>query len=753
MATMVQSESVATVPLQTDLQTDPQTDLKTDPQTNLQTSPAHDDTNNVKAEALDVHHLHLPTTAAARPALLVLHNDGEDDIAAIFADVLGQKWEPATSLDDARAGPPSTVYALRSALVGSHLAVWDRSRLVINTHCVDGSAPRDDALTDSCDYEYLYTRKPFFRRDVARFLSLILGQIAPHRDLTKKTRTTLISTTFADVHAALPNLDILSVGADAIEIRVDLLEEPLPDGGGARKVPSLHYVGEQVMALRQRTELPIIYTTRCTKENGRFPMDDPALFYRYLARAIQWGCEYIDVELWLPEEIRRKLAENKGYSKIISAFHDFSGTFQWTSPETQRLFERGAVYGDIVKMYALVSSMQENYELEYFRSTIQSKYPHPPFSGLNMGPTGQLSRTMNKIFTPITHPLLPMIAAPGQLSAAEINAALHTMGQMPKQDIYGIGSVRSTSQAMFFEKCFNELSLPHSFSFAVRAPKASIEHILRRPNFGGAYMHPPLAASVGYLPLLSKAARAIGQVDTVLVRGGNNSPSFIGDNAKWKGIRATLTRDFVPSAYSGAAALVLANNEGDASASIFALKSLGIGPIYTIGFKSSGPLSADVEPVRSVEDVKRLKQPFVIISALPADKSMLVVPLLKHYRVEGREGSSSTSTSPSPRMNMSTSTSTGTGTGSGTGSGTETKARTRTSGPGVAGGKPAGKVFVDLASGPRKADPVGVAVAAGWTAYGMADVSAWTTVEMLRQLVGQNVCYDFVRLACGRGLF
>jgi len=398
--------------------------------------------------------------SGARPALLILHNEGEEDIVGIFADVLGQKWESATSVDDALAGPRETVYGLSNRLAKPQLDAWDRSRLLINTHRVDGGYELDESITDRCDYEYLYTRSPFFRRDVSRYLGFILGQIGPHRDLTKKARTTLISTTFPDVHAALPNLDILSVGADAIEIRVDLLEEPLPDGS-VSKIPSLKYVGEQVMVLRQRTELPIIFTTRCTKENGRFPMDDPSLFYRYLARAIQWGCEYIDVELWLPEEIRRKLAENKACTKIISAFHDFSGNFKWTSPETQRLFELGAVYGDIVKMYALVNSMQENYELEYFRSTIQAKYPHPPFSGLNMGPMGQLSRTLNKIFTPITHPLLPMIAAPGQLSAAEINAALHTMGQMPKQDIYGIGSFRSTSQAMFFEKCFNELSLPH----------------------------------------------------------------------------------------------------------------------------------------------------------------------------------------------------------------------------------------------------------------------------------------------------
>lgn len=649
-----------------------------------------------------------------RPALLVLHNVGEEDIVGIFADVLGQKWKPTTSIIEAKKGPPSTIYGISSALVGSQLEGWDQSRLLLNTHRVDASHELDESLTTRCDYEYLYTRSPYLRRDVSRFLSFILGQIGPHRDLTKKARTTLISTTFPDVHAALPNLDILSVGADAIEIRVDLLEEHLPDGT-VSEIPSLKYVGEQVMILRQRTELPIIYTTRCTKENGRFPMGDPSLFYKYLARAIQWGCEYIDVELWLPEEIRRKLAENKGCSKIISAFHDFSGTFKWTAPETETLFERGAVYGDVVKMYALVNSMQENYELEYFRSTIQAKYTHPPFSGLNMGPMGQLSRTMNKIFTPITHPLLPLIAAPGQLSAAEINAALHTMGQVPKQDIYGIGNVRSTSQAMFFEKCFNELSLPHSFKFAERGPKGSTEHIFQRPNFGGAYINPPLAASASYSMSLSNAARAIGQVDTVLVRPGTPNCSLIGDNTRWKGIRATLTRDFVPSAYSGQAALLLASNEADASASIFALKNLGIGPIYSIGFKSQGPLSTDVQPVRSIEDVKRLEQPFVIISALPADKSLLVVPLLKHYRVDGRNGN--------------------------------------TTGHGVAGANPAGKVFVDLASGPRKADPLAIATTAGWTAYGISDVSAWTTVETIRRLVGQNVCYDFVRLASGRGLF
>ncbi|KAF2490753.1 aldolase [Lophium mytilinum] len=649
----------------------------------------------------------LPNGAPNRtkPALLVIYGAGQESIVNTIADVLGQPWELAASLSEIKAGFEGTIYGISNISIGSQLQDWNGSRLVINTHCVDGGQPLYEDLTSLCAYEYLYTRTPFFRRDVARFLGFVLGQISHHKDLTKKARTTQISTTFPDVHAALPNLDILSVGADVVELRVDLLKEPLPDGSFSG-VPSLKYVGEQLMLLRQRTELPIIYTTRCTKENGRFPMDDPNLFYEYLSRAIKWGCEYVDVELWLPEDIRRRLAEQKGNSKIISAFHDFSGTFKWTSPEAQELFRRGAVYGDVVKMIALVNSIQENYELEYFRSTIQAAYPHPPLSGLNMGPMGQLSRALNKVFTPITHPLLPMIAAPGQLSAAEINVALHSMGQMPKLDIYGIGSYRSMTQAMFFEKCFNELGLPHQFRFVERAPKGSIDAIIRRPCFGGAYINPPLAASAPYLPTLSTAARTIGQVDVVTVRSEGGRPTFIGDNATWKGIRATLSRDFVPSAYSGQAALVLAGAEADAAAAIFALKSLGIGPIYTIGFKTHGPLASEVDPVRSVDDVKRLQQPFVIISALPAEKSLLVVPLLKHYRVDGR----------SP-------------------------------------GSLAGKVFVDLANGPRKGDPLVIAASSGWTAYGIADVSAWTTVETLRLLVGQNVPYDFVRLASGRGLF
>lgn len=639
--------------------------------------------------------------------IVIVYSPGKDSIVQVVAEVLGKPWTTETSLATLARGSNAVVMGVLAQELPRGLGECDRAPLIlINTHCVDdGSAP-DENLTDLCDYEFLYSNSPFFRRDLTRFLSLILGQTRPHENLKTKKRTNFISTTFPDVRAALPNLDILSVGSDAVEIRVDLLVDPLPEGASS-PVPSLKYVGQQLMLLRQHTELPIIFTTRCTKENGKFPMGDPMLFYRYLRRAIQWGVEYIDVELWLPEDIRRRLAENRGNSTIMSAFHDFSGNWKWTSPEAGRVFAKSAQYADIVKMIAMVNTIEENYELECFRSAIKANHTYPLLSAVNMGEMGQLSRALNTVFSPITHPLLPMIAAPGQLTAAEINEALHIMGSLPKRDMYAIGSFRSTPQSMFMEKCFNELSLPHTFSSVDRSPKGSIESVIMQSNFGGAYVNPPIASTTSYVPEVSDAARAIGLVDTIIVTGSNGQQTFMGENTAWKGIRATLTRDYVPSAYRGRAAIILSSSESDASAAIFALRSLEIGNIYTVGFKATGPLAPGLEPFTSLQSVKLVEQPFVIVSALPPEKSLLVQPLLRHYRTNGMSSPPSTK----------------------------------------------GKVYLDLTTGKRKGDPLGVAISSGWTAYGIEDVNAWTTVETLRLLVGQNVPFDFVRMASGRTLF
>lgn len=737
--------------------------------------------------------------------VVIVHGAGQEKIVSVFADVLGKSHRFSEAFQDVSEIDRDLVVGIQADKAKRDIAHRNQAVVVaINAHCANLGMPPDVYLSEQCDYEFLYTEAPFFRRDLSRFISFTLGQLNHHETLMAKPRTYFISTTFPDVHAALPNIDILTVGADAVELRVDLLKEPLNDGTSSA-VPSLSYVGEQVMLLRQRTELPIIFTTRCTAENGRFPMDDPNLYHEYLYRAIQWGVEYIDVELWLPETIRKSLWEKRGSSRIMSAFHDFSGTFKWPSRRAEEIFVESRKYADIIKMIAIINDHNENFELEYFRSKMKADYPDsPPFSAVNMGETGQFSRTLNKVFTPITHPLLPIIAAPGQMSASEINQALALLGQLPKKSFYGISSPASrsaTPQAPFYEKCFNELGLPHHFAVVERQPKGNscFETWCNQRNFGGAYLNPPVAyqslmgissqhptpsfftsVNGGAGPILSEAARVIGVIDTIIVRPGASSPSsapasipssprngharmdslghlttgsdaglppnttLIFDNATWRGILSTLTRDLAPSAYFGRAAVVLASSSEDAASAIFALRALRIGKIYTVGFKTPPALAhgLTIEPFNSLESLQRARTPnggsaaggggsdetpsastpFVVVSALGPEKTKIVAWLLRAF------GGSSSNT------------------GSSTGSTT-----------GATAGK---KVFLDLADGggttatvARRGDPSFVAEQSGFAAYGVADVAAFATVETLRLLVGQNVPYSFVRLASGRGIY
>jgi 3-dehydroquinate dehydratase I len=714
--------------------------------------------------------------------VVVIYGPGQEKIVSIFAEILGKPQRLITAFKDVNEADQGLVVGIPADKAKQDISDRDRDVVVaINTHWVNLGMPPDELLSAQCDYEFLYTETPLFRRDLSRFISFTLGQLNHHETLMAKSRTYFISTTFPDVRAALPNLDILTVGADAVEIRVDLLKEPLGDGTNS-DIPSLSYVGQQVMLLRQSTELPIIFTTRCKRENGRFPMGDPNLYSEYLHRAIKWGVEYIDVELWLPETIRKSLWEQRGSSRIMSAFHDFSGTFKWPSRRAEEIFVESRKYADIIKMIAIINDHNENFELEYFRSKMKADYPDsPPFSGVNMGETGQFSRTLNTVFTPITHPLLPIIAAPGQMSAAEINAALSLLGQLPKKSIYGISSPASrsaTPQAPFYEKCFNELGLPHQFAVVERQLKGNggIEVWCNQKNFGGAYLQPPVSfhslvgsssfftsVNGGAGPILSEAARVIGMVDTIVVRSGASSPSpssapasipssprkgharmdslghlgggdsglspnttLILDNALWRGVLSTLTRDLAPSAYFGRAAVVLASSSDDAASVIFALKALRVGKIYTVGFKTPPALAygLTIEPFNSLESLQRARMvgatddaasPFVVVSALGPEKANIVGMLIRVF------GGGPSNKPP----------------GSGLGS--------------------ARKVFLDLADGgvgvPRKADPGTIAEQSGFTAYGVADTAAFATVETLRLLVGQNVPYSFVRLASGRGMF
>lgn len=143
--------------------------------------------------------------------VVIVFGPGQDHIVSVFAEVLGTPCRIRDGFGRVSAEDRGFVVGVAAGEAKGDVAVRNQELVVaINAHCVNLGMPPDLHLSASCDYEFLYTESPFFRRDLARFISFTLGQINHHEALMAKPRTYFISTTFPDVHAALPNIDILT---------------------------------------------------------------------------------------------------------------------------------------------------------------------------------------------------------------------------------------------------------------------------------------------------------------------------------------------------------------------------------------------------------------------------------------------------------------------------------------------------------------------------------------------------------------
>lgn len=645
----------------------------------------------------------------SQTSIVVLYDSQSNQIAPLVAKILGV---PLSTLS---AGSLDSFVVQNSevqkAVVGisweealelkKQLVARPRNLIMLNTICVDDHDEHEDGdwISAESDFEYLYSMRPFLKRDLARFMTFVLGEHNPMDAIHHKQTTNFIAITYPDVRVALQNLDILTLGADAIELRVDFLREPIGDGKYS-SIPSLKYVGQQVMALRQRTELPIIFTLRSVNEGGRWPLEANGESHHYLRKALSWGCEIVDVEVRLSEDIKSDIYAKKGNSTIISSYHDLSGRMKWSSTDVQLKYHTARQSGDIVKLIGFANSLSDNYELEYFRTSMTSTFS-TPLLAINAGQNGQLSRVLNTFLSPTTHPLLPVAAAPGQLSAAEINGALHILGQLPSKKVYSIGNFTAAPLNKFYDKFFNELGLPHSFQTIDRVSANLVETLVRQKDFGGANLNPPFGGQPTFISSLTESARDIGQVDTVYSRASGNESTIIGDSIAWRGIRRALTLELVPSAFSGQSALVVATTEAEALSAIYALKALDCKTIYTIGFECTR--FEGTEQISSPDKIQ-LSRAIAVISVLASDRSHSLLPIIKMASPES----------------------------------------------GSLDRKP---ILLDLANGPKRGDPLAVAAANGWRAHGMGDVFAFITMESMKALVSQNAGYDFCRMATGRGNF
>ncbi|ODV93994.1 hypothetical protein PACTADRAFT_51732 [Pachysolen tannophilus NRRL Y-2460] len=427
-------------------------------------------------------------------------------------------------------------------------------------------------------------------------------------------RSFFVCLTYDDLTEHTHEIDAITSGADAVELRVDLL-----------KSYETEFVANQVGLIRCHSNLPIIFTVRTKEQGGLFPNDNISEIEELIQLAFKLGVSYLDLELSLPENILDSAVAQRGFTKIIGSHHDFSGTLKWDDVEWENKYQLADKLNvELVKFVGTATEFQDNFELEHFRSLHKSK----PLIAINMGELGKLSRVVNPILTPVTHELLPSSSAPGQLSIKRINEIFTEIGGLKAKRYYVVGKPIAHSRSPILHNTgYKKLGLPHSFElFETDSASLVAEKLFNDTSFGGCAVTIPLKIDImKYLVELSESAKAIGAVNTVIPLGDGK---FKGDNTDWLGITNSLYRNGVPSLKNCKVNGLIIGGGGTSRAAIYALHKMGCNKIYIVNrtpsklieIKSHFSPEFNLEILETIEQAQMCEHASLIVSTVPADK-------------------------------------------------------------------------------------------------------------------------------------
>ncbi|KAI8147274.1 EPSP synthase-domain-containing protein [Fennellomyces sp. T-0311] len=471
------------------------------------------------------------------------------------------------------------------------------------------------------------------KKDLQRFLFFITGRQTNHVDITPGrigAPTTFVALTMKDLKLHQDRLVEICEGADAVELRVDLLQQPEDQLNNELK-SYIEYVGEQLAILRRTVPLPVVYTVRSKGQAGTFSDQDEKGMFELLRWGQRWGCEYIDVEICWSDAAIKDVVGNKGESKILASWHDVQRQTPWGSTALEARYETADKYGDIVKLVGVATSTQDNIALEAFRS---SKEGGKDMIAINMGAAGQLSRVLNECLTPTTHPALPSKAAPGQLSLAEINTTRHLLGLLPAKKFWLIGTpIRHSMSPTLHNTGFKALGLPHHYDLLeCHMVEYAEDALLKDPDFGGASVTIPHKVNIiKYLDRVNDSAKIIGAINTVFVRyeqneDGTMQRKLIGENTDYLGIMRRVQPLMLDPTKPPEEGLVLGSG-GTARAALYALHSMGTKKIYLWNRTTSKAHElqkafASLCDITVLESLDTKIEPGVIVSTVPAESGL-----------------------------------------------------------------------------------------------------------------------------------
>lgn len=445
----------------------------------------------------------------------------------------------------------------------------------------------------------------------ARLIPAIPGDESRVRNTAKLTmgdNTFFLSLTFPEIEEVEPYVKEMCLDVDAMEYRTDLLKcrdsrfDLLYGMQLLRKYCRPHALRVPALALAGLTVLPdvmpIVYTVRTVNQAGTYPDDEESIakMFEMLQWGLRGGVEVLDVEsAWDVDKTKALLdkAEERYSTQILGSHHVVGKEI--TTEDAILLYEQCALDGRAHGSKVVLSiDTDDKDRMAYEASLITSELaaaegrPNIPKISLILGDVGQFSRVINIPFTPVTHEVLPFVAAPGQMTPSEIMTTRLLTGifSPKKYAILGHNIAYSVSPQMH-GAAFAVTKLAHEY---VRADVATVAEFVesdffKSDDFGGTSVTIPHKQSImPYMDVLSQSAREIGSVNTVIAKEEYDETGFkrvlYGDNTDWRGMFNPLDRLLGGQVDSSTDYALILGAGGTARAAAYVARKLGLKQVY-----------------------------------------------------------------------------------------------------------------------------------------------------------------------------
>jgi shikimate 5-dehydrogenase/shikimate kinase len=464
--------------------------------------------------------------------------------------------------------------------------------------------------------------------------------------------------------SSIPELELeeLEAGADAVQLKIDTF---LPD--------FQRTIAKQVATIRRKLGVPIIYYIEENMFEGTqySLLEREDIYFKVLEYGLRLGAEYIVVDLkYSPDRVSR-LVQCSGHSKVIGHYlmHE-DNSRGWDDDLRMSQYRRAKSLGcNLVRFVRRTSKEGDNETVRTFLKKIESIPGHLPVIAYNIGECGRSSLIENRIFTPVTHPIMLSTVSLSKMrqflpTAAEAMEALYKRSVLNPLHFYHLGAsvFYSLSPAMH-SAAYRACGMSNDFQSLQVLSLQDIHRLCQQSNFGGAAITQPFKVEVlSMVTAISSHAKAIGAANTLLplrtfpdskvpsnsteslLRQANRRNTagtvcgYYGDNTDFIGILNCLRRNMTPRNVvqpSKTTGLVIGAG-GMARAAIYAMIQLGCRKIFLHNrttenaekvashFNSwAAGLSNDGQVVRVLSSKQapwpsNFKFPTMIISCVPA---------------------------------------------------------------------------------------------------------------------------------------